>query len=172
MTVLIRPERPGDEDAIHDLTQAAFRPMAYSSGTEGKIIRGLRAAGDLTLSLVAEQDGQIVGHIAFSPVRIDGPQGSSDLDEGWFGLGPISVREDLQRQGIGRALIREGLHRLKTEGAKGCALIGNPAVYRGSGFESDGQLSYGDLDRSYIQRIVFDGPAPVGALIYKPAFDG
>lgn len=171
MTVLIRPERPGDEDAIHDLTQAAFRPMAYSSGTEGKIIRGLRAAGDLTLSLVAEQHGRVVGHIAFSPISIDCPQGGTGFDQGWFGLGPISVREDLQGNGIGRALIREGLHRLKTDGARGCALIGNPAVYRSSGFESDGQLSYGDLDRTYIQRIVFEGPPPVGALVYRPAFD-
>ena len=95
----IRDERPGDEDAIHALTAEAFRPMPYSSGTEPAIIRALRASGALTLSLVAVEDGAIVGHVAFSPVAIDGQ------DEGWFGLGPISVSADRQRQGIGRALI-------------------------------------------------------------------
>ncbi|MBW6423143.1 N-acetyltransferase [Rhizobium sp. XQZ8] len=161
----IRSEGPGDEDTIYELTQAAFAPMPYSSGTEGPIIRALRASGDLTLSLVAEEDGVIVGHIAFSPVSIGGMSGS------WFGLGPISVRADRQKQGIGKELIREGLTRLKAMGAKGCALIGNPNVYRSSGFEADGQLSYGDLDRKYIQRIIFSGSTPKGELTYSPAFD-
>lgn len=165
MSVEIRCERPDDKDAIHALTQAAFAPMPYSSGNEGPIISALRASGDLTLSLVAEDEGVIIGHIAFSPVRIDG------VSDGWFGLGPISIRKDRQRQGIGKALIRAGLTRLKAMGAKGCALIGNPDVYRSSGFETDGQLSYGDLDRKYIQRIVLAGASPRGAITYSPAFD-
>ena len=165
MPLTIRSERPGDEAAIHDLTQAAFATMPYSSGTEGPIIRALRASGDLTLSLVAEDGGKVVGHIAFSPVSIDGEH------DGWFGLGPISVSADRQKQGIGKTLIHEGLTRLKAMGAKGCVLIGNPAVYQSSGFESDGQLAYGDLDRKYIQRIVLTGPSPQGAITYSPAFD-
>lgn len=164
--MLIRPERPGDEDAIHDLTVMAFQPMLFSDGSEAPIIRALRSSGDLTLSLVAEEDGTIVGHVAFSPVTIDGVHG------GWFGLGPISVKPERQRRGIGTALIREGLEWLKSHGAAGCALIGNPDVYRGSGFESDGLLSYGDLDRRYVQRIVFSGPAPRGILQFSPAFEG
>lgn len=163
--MLIRKERPGDEDGIHSLTLAAFEPMSYSSGTEAPIIRSLRTSGDLTLSLVAEEDGAIVGHIAFSPVTING------VHDHWFGLGPISVRPDKQRQSIGKALILKGLAMLQDRGARGCALIGNPEVYRGAGFESDGQLSYGDLDRRYVQRIVFSGPAPRGELQFAPAFD-
>jgi putative acetyltransferase len=165
MTLNIRPERPGDEDIIHELTETAFATMPYSSGTEGPIIRALRAAGDLTLSLVAEDDGALVGHVAFSPVTIEGIHGR------WYGLGPISVQPERQRQGIGRALVGEGLERLKQRGAGGCALIGNPEVYRGSGFESDGLLSYGDLDRRYVQRIIFSGPAPKGVLQFSPAFE-
>lgn len=160
----IRDERPGDDDAIHALTAEAFRPMPYSSGTEPAIIRALRASGALTLSLVAVEDGAIVGHVAFSPVAIDGQ------DEGWFGLGPISVRADRQRQGIGRALIAEGLRRLAERGAHGCALIGDPAVYGGSGFKS-GDLRYGDLDPRLVQHIVLKGEAPSGELRFAPAFD-
>lgn len=164
MTITIRPERPGDEDVIHDLTQAAFAPMPHSQGNEGAIIRALRARGELTLSLVAGHDGEIVGHVAFSPVTVDGHHND------WFGLGPISVRPDRQRQGIGRSLIREGLQRLKTEGANGCALIGDPAVYAGAGFANDGQLAYEGVPDIYVQRIVFSGPAPHGLLVFSPAF--
>ena len=87
-TVLIRPERPDDVDAIDRLTVDAFEPQSFSDGSEAPIIRSLRASGDLTLSLVAEDEGDVVGHVAFSPVTIDGSH------DGWFGLGPISVRID------------------------------------------------------------------------------
>lgn len=160
----IRDERPGDEDAIHALTAEAFRPMPYSGGTEPAIIRALRASGALTLSLVAVEDGAIVGHVAFSPVSIDGVQ------DGWFGLGPISVRADRQRQGIGRALIAEGLRRLAEDGARGCVLIGDPAVYRGSGFAS-GRFRYAGLDPRLVQHVVLRGEAPSGEITFAPAFD-
>jgi putative acetyltransferase len=163
--LLIRNERPGDENAIHSLTLAAFEPMAFSDGSEASIIRSLRKSGKLTLSLVAEEDGTIIGHIAFSPVTIDGSH------KDWFGLGPVSVRPGRQRQGIGKSLILKGLEMLKERGACGCALIGNPEIYGRVGFESDGRLSYGNLDSSYVQRIVFSGPAPHGELKFAPAFE-
>lgn len=164
MTINIRLERPGDEDVIHDLTQAAFAPMSYSSKTEGAIIRALRARGDLTLSLVAEEDGAIVGHVAFSPVTIDGHY------DDWFGLGPISVRADRQRQGIGRMLIREGIHELKALGANGCALVGDQAVYKGAGFVSDGRLTYEGVPDIYVQYLTLSGHGPSGRLTFSPAF--
>jgi putative acetyltransferase len=163
--LLIRPERPGDEDAIRRLTVAAFEPMEFSNGSEAPIIDGLRRSGDLILSLVAEEQGVIVGHVAFSPVSIE------DSRENWFGLGPISVQPERQQQGIGKALILKGMELLKERGAQGCALIGDPAYYSRFGFHSDGLLSYGDLDRRYVQRIIFSGPAPRGALKFAPAFD-
>ncbi len=122
--MLIRHERPGDEEAIHRLTTAAFAPMPFSNGSEAPIIRALRESGDLTLSLVAEEDGTVIGHVAFSPVTIAG------IHEGWFGLGPVSVWPERQRQGIGKALILKGLESLKERSARGCALIGNPEIYR------------------------------------------
>ncbi|MBB4234035.1 GNAT family N-acetyltransferase [Rhizobium esperanzae] len=161
----IRYETPADIHAIHELTSIAFKPMAYSSGTEAEIIRKLRVSGDLAISLVAEEDGEILGHVAFSPVAIDG------VHDGWFGLGPISVTPARQRQGIGTALIARGLELLKETGASGCALIGNPDVYRGAGFGSDGQLTYHDLDTRLVQRIVLRGLAPSGTLRFAPAFE-
>ncbi|MBX5219850.1 N-acetyltransferase [Rhizobium sp. NLR9b] len=163
--MLIRYETPADIDAIHDLTSIAFAAMPYSEGIEAEIIQRLRASGDLTISLVLEEKGEILGHVAFSPVAINGAH------RGWFGLGPISVKPGRQRQGIGKALIAKGLALLEEMGASGCALIGNPDVYRGAGFSSDGKLSYHDLDKRLVQRIVLRGPAPSGTLRFAPAFE-
>jgi putative acetyltransferase len=99
----IRSEKDADIDAITTVTVAAFRTLEVSNQTEQFIIEALRAAKALTVSLVAESNDCVVGHIAFSPVTIsDGPRN-------WYGLGPVSVLPEYQRQGIGKALIREGL---------------------------------------------------------------
>jgi putative acetyltransferase len=163
--MLFRDERPGDEEAIHELTSAAFETMPFSSGTEAPIIKALRDDGDLALSLVAVDEGKIVGHVAFSAVTIDGKH------EGWFGLGPISVLPLRQRRGIGKALIGKGLDILRQRGARGCALIGDPGYYGRLDFKSSGQLLYGDLDSRYVQHIVFWGPEPHGRLGYARAFE-
>ena len=117
--MLIRDERPQDAAAIHDITRQAFATMPFSDGDEPELVDNLRLAGALTLSLVAEEAGAILGHIAFSPVRV------SDAHGDWYGLGPVSVRPDRQKQGIGAALIRAGLARLETLGAAGCVLLGH-----------------------------------------------
>ncbi len=160
----IRPERQEDEDAIYHLTHTAFEPMFFSDGTEAPLVTQLRKDGDLTISLVAETDGEVVGHIAFSPATINGAH------DGWFGLGPVSVHPSMQKQGIGRALVETGLKMLKERGARGCVLTGNPDIYSRLGFQSDGNLSYGSLDRQFIQWIVFSGPKPAGVLRFAPAF--
>ena len=160
----IRTEAPEDADAIYALTAAAFAPMAFSDGTEAALTRALRIDGDLTLSLVAVNGAEIVGHVAFSPVTIDG------ILDGWFGLGPVSVRPALQRRGIGTALIRQGLETLKSKNAKGCALIGNPDYYHRFGFQSDGGLTYGDLPVRLVQWVAFGDSPARGALAFAPAF--
>jgi putative acetyltransferase len=121
MNPTIRPERPGDEDAIGEVTRLAFASHPHSRQTEHFIVAALRKAGALSVSLVAEEDGRIVGHIAFSPVRV------GDGSSGWHGLGPVSVLPALQGQGIGRALIEHGLEELRRLGAGGCVLLGDPA---------------------------------------------
>ena len=163
--MLIRDECPGDEEAIQDLILAAFEPMTFSNGSEASIIQVLRKSGDLTLSLVADKEGEIVGHIAFSPVTIEGRH------DNWFGLGPVSVKPEKQRQGIGSSLILKGLELLKAHGARGCALIGDPDFYGRVGFESDGKLKYKGLSSQFVQRIVFSEPAPSGQLAFAPAFE-
>lgn len=161
----LRAERPADIPAIRALTRAAFAGAPYSSGTEAAIVDALRTAGALTLSLVAELDGEVVGHVAFSPVRIDG------ADLGWFGLGPVSVAPARQRQGIGRMLVEAGLVRIEAEGAAGCVVLGDPAYYRRFGFTADPALRYGDVPPPYFQSRRFSGPAAAGGVAYHPGFE-
>ncbi|MDG1531714.1 MAG: N-acetyltransferase [Paracoccaceae bacterium] len=160
----IRLERTGDEKEIFDLTAVAFEPMAYSDGTEPQVVNDLRADGDLTLSIVAVKNGKIVGHVAFSPIAI------SDNDINWFGLGPISVLPELQRTGIGSAIIYKGLSLLKEKGAAGCALIGDPNYYGRFGFIGDGRLKYQQLPDALVQGLSFNDFYPEGVLTFRPAF--
>jgi len=160
----IRNEKDADAEAIFQLTRTAFEPMFFSDGSEAPLIGLLREDGDLTISLVAEIDNEIVGHIAFSPVTINGKT------DGWFGLGPVSVHPNQQKQGIGRLLVEAGLKILREQGAAGCALTGNPEIYSRLGFQSDGNLSYGTLDTRFVQWIAFTGLAPSGELKFASAF--
>lgn len=162
--MVIRPETAEDAAAIRALTAAAFKGLPHSSGTEAAIVDALRDAGALTLSLVAEEQGRIIGHVAFSPVTINGEAGR------WFGLGPVSVEPAMQRRGIGQALIREGLERLRSAVAEGCVLLGDPAYYRRFGFVSDPKLRYGDVPPEYFQRLSFNGAEPEGEVAYHAGF--
>jgi len=105
--IVIRTETSADIDAITEVTTAAFKTLEISNHTEQFIIEALRASKALTVSLVAKLDGRVIGHVAFSPVTI------SDATQDWNGLGPVSVLPEYQRQGIGKALIQQGLSRLK-----------------------------------------------------------
>lgn len=163
--IQIRSERPEDVETIHALTLAAFKDMAYSSQTEAKIVDSLRAAGALTLSLVAIQNQTLVGHVAFSPVTINPIEGD------WYGLGPVSVWPEHQRQGIGQALIGEGLQRLKALPTAGCVVLGDPNYYGRFGFEHDPDLRYPSVPSRYFQRLTFRGPSPKGEVHYHPSFD-
>jgi putative acetyltransferase len=91
--------------------------------TEQFIVNALRAADALTISLVAEVGTRVVDHIAFSPVTI------SDRSHNWYGLGPVSVLPEFQKQGIGKSIIHEGLSLLQALGAKSCVLVGDPEYY-------------------------------------------
>lgn len=159
----IREESAGDAAAIRQVTTAAFAGVAHSSGTEGDIVDALRASGALTLSLVAEDGGVILGHAALSPVTIGGAQG-------WFGLGPVSVRPDRQGEGIGAALVREGLSRLRASGAQGCVVLGDPGYYERFGFRADPQLRFEGAPPEYFMRLTCQGRTPSGRVTYHPAF--
>ena len=128
--MIIRNETGSDMEPISKVTIAAFKSLAISQHTEQFIINALRKANALTVSLVAEIDGQVVGHIAFSPVTI------SDGSTGWYGLGPVSVFPEHQKKGIGKSLIHEGLSLLKKKGGQGCVLVGHPDYYLRLGFQN------------------------------------
>ena len=165
----IRAERPGDELAISSVVHDAFAnlPPAHRGGgevTEHLTVEGLRADHALTVSLVAEADGAIVGHVAFSPVSI------SDGSKDWYGLGPVAVSPALQGQGIGGALIRTGLEVLRDQSAAGCTVLGDPRYYGRFAFSHDPALTYPFPISQAFQRQAFAGAAPGGEVTYHPAF--
>ncbi len=163
-SLLIRDETPADFSTIAEVTAAAFRTLAISNHTEQFIISALRAAKALTISLVAEVDGRIVGHIAFSPVTL------SDNTPGWYGLGPVSVLPELQRQGIGQALIEEGLSRLKGLNARGCCLVGHPGYYTRFGFKNVEDLAHEGVPPEVFFARSFDGHIPHGLVEFHEGF--
>jgi predicted N-acetyltransferase YhbS len=161
----IRPERPADAVPISHLTTAAFETAPHASGIEARIIEGLRAGGALAVSLVAADQGEIVGHVAFSPVTIGGAQGD------WYGLGPVSVRPDKRGRGFGQILVGAGLEQLRALRAAGCVVLGDPGYYGRFGFESDPALTYGGHHSPYFQRLVLAGPPASGDVVYHSAFE-
>ena len=160
--MIIRPETEADQQTIYDLTKEAFEPMPFADGTEAQSINNLRANGDLTLSLVAE-DKDVIGHIAFSPAKVA-------ADQNWIGLGPISVAKKFQRKGIGTQLTRAGLIQVKQLGYKGCVLIGNPAVYGPMGFAAGG-ITYRELDPALVQYVAFGSEKPIGEVKFADALE-
>lgn len=164
MSIAIRPEAQGDEAAIYALTEAAFKEMEHADGDEQDLVNRLRADGDLTLSLLAEDGAVIVGHIAFSPVSI------SDGSKDWYGLGPVSVLPARQGEGIGSKLVNAGLDQLRQLGARGCVLLGDPAYYRRFGFRHHPRLQYPGPPVEYFQYLVLEGAMPAGTVSYSPGF--
>jgi putative acetyltransferase len=160
----IRPEIPSDEKAISELITAAFLEAEHSGGNEARIVDALRKAGSLSVSLVATENGEIVGHVAFSPVTID------DRSDGWFGLGPVAVVPDRQGEGVGSALIEAGLAELRAAGSKGCVVLGEPAYYSRFGFAADPYLWLAGVPPEYFQALKFEEQPCGGEVKYHAAF--
>jgi putative acetyltransferase len=162
--MIIRKEKATDKAAITEVTIAAFKNHPISNQTEQFIIHALRAADALTVSLVAEIDGQVVGHIAFSPVSV------SDGATGWYGLGPVSVLPDHQRQGIGKALINQGLSLLKEIGGQGCALVGPPDYYKRFSFKNYPELVHEGIPQKFFLVLPFTEKVPKGIVVFHEGF--
>lgn len=162
--MIIRNEIESDIQAIAEVTKTAFATCPYGEHTEQFIINALRAAGALTVSLVAQIGPDVVGHVAFSPVTI------SDGSPDWYGLGPVSVLPQHQRQGIGTALIREGLSLLQTRGAKGCVLVGPPAYYQRFGFRNLPALTLEGVPPEVFLALPFEDQIPRGVVVFHSAF--
>ena len=165
MSVKIRAETPVDPQVIEAVTAAAFWNAPHTSHTEQHIVNALRKAGGLAISLVAEEAGSVIGHLAVSPVSI------SDDASGWFGLGPISVLPQHQRRGVGSQLVREALRLLRDRGAAGCVVLGEPHYYSRFGFQPDRNLVLPGVSREYFQVVSFALSKPSGTVTYHQAFN-
>jgi putative acetyltransferase len=162
--IVIRSKTDADVSTITEVTVAAFKTLEISHHTEPFIITALRAAQALTVSLVAEVDGRVIGPIAFSPVTL------SEGTRNEYGLGPVSVAPAYQRQGVGQALIREGLSRLKEMKAQGCCLVGHPDDYQQFGFKNVSGLVHEGVPPEVFFALSLDGPTPQGTVAFHEGF--
>jgi putative acetyltransferase len=162
--MIIRKETTSDIEAITQAAIAAFKTLEVSNQTEHFIIQALHAAGAFTLSLVAEIDERVVGHVAFSPVMISG----STKD--WYGLGPVSVLPEYQKQGIGTSLINKGLSMLKESDAQGCALVGDPNYYKRFGFRNYPKLIHEGVPQEFFLALPFNEKVPHGTVVFHEGF--
>lgn len=165
MNPKIRNERSTDIDAIDAVTTAAFLTARHTAHTEQFIVKALRKAGKLTISLVAELGADVVGHVAISPVTISG----AFLD--WYGLGPISVAPAHQGRGIGSLLVLDALHALRERQAGGCVVLGEPAYYGRFGFRTEPGLVLPDVPPEYFQALAFAEAMPCGVVSYDESFN-
>jgi putative acetyltransferase len=164
LEVHIRPEDSGDVRDIWQVTKQAFAGRPYADGTEQDIIDLLRDKGALAVSLVAEYRGRILGHVAFSPAV---PEDSSS---GWYTLGPVSVEPDVQRQGIGKALIRAGIARLRELNAAGCIVLGDTNYYSQFGFAKAPELAPSGEPAEYFMVLGLGCPVPKCKIGFHEAF--
>lgn len=160
--MLIRNETTADIPAISRLVTEAMLLLPQSTGTEARIVEMLRAEHALALSLVAEEQGEVIGYLAASAAWI-GTQG------GWGLIGPLAVLPSRHRQGIGTALMAEAVRRLRTT-SRGAALVGDPAYYSRFGFRSFPGLSVAGCPPEVVQALPFDDIEPRGELLHHPAF--
>lgn len=162
--VRIRSQTAEDAAAIEAVTIDAFAAAAHSNHREHLILDALRKAGQLTVSLAAELDLELVSHIAASPVR------TSDGSPDRAGLGPVSVVHRHQHRGIGSALVQEALRQLVEAGAAGCVVLGEPGYYGRFGFRVRDGLTLTGVPREYFQAIAFRVDFPRGVVTYHGAF--
>ena len=162
--VIVRPETDRDIDGIREVNVAAFAGHPFSQQTEHLIVEALRAAGALEVSLVAESDSEVLGHIAFSAAGI----GGSSM--GWFLLGPVAVMPARQGEGIGRALVEAGLEALRARGACGCVLVGDPAFYGRFGFRQCPGVAWHGVPDENVLCLPMSGEMPAGEVAHHRAF--
>ena len=164
MTPTVEPETREDVDAIYRLNVGAFDGRTE----EAELVDALRHDGDLLLSLVVRHEGEIVGHIAFSRVRIDCVTGVM----GGVALAPVGVDPRYQSEGVGSVLVETGLEMLTDESV--FLVVGDPAYYTRFGFSvAAGERYPSFYSGPYFMALVAGDPAvaPIGPVTYAEAFE-
>ena len=165
MVAVIRDQSEADFAAVHELVIAAFKTLPIACGREQFVMDALWTSGAATVALVAEDGGEIVGQAAFSKATVGGQ------DVGWHGCGPVSVLPARHKQGIGDALMRAGLERLRARGSKGCVVVGDPNYYRRFGFANTDAMFEPGVPPEVFMAICFAGAMPKGEVKFDEAFE-
>ncbi len=171
MRIEIRPQRPGEEAAIDDVHRAAFGDHAKAVVDLLALLRADTRPED-AVSLVAASEHGVLGHVLFTPSLLDAPDRLVEVRV----LSPIAVRPDVQRRGIGAALIRAGLERLEADGVPIVFLEGPPATYARAGFVAAGPLGFRKPslripDAAFqVRTLSAYEPSMTGTLVYAQAF--
>lgn len=164
----IRTETSNDHKAISRIHYAAFKGHPQhepgAEPVEHRIVELLRDSEALSLSLVAELDAKPVGHVAMSEVRLN------TEFEGWYLLGPIGVLPEYQHAGVGTALMRETVTRMRGQGAAGIVLVGDPGFYEKFGFKSYEELGYPGVPGANVLALPFGESKPKGSITPHRAF--
>lgn len=163
--VTIRIEAATDAAAVR-----AVLTEAFGIDDEARLVEVLRSAGALAASLVAETDNQVVGHVALSPVTVEGGTGP------WLGLGPVGVAPAAQRRGLGRALVRGAVGAAEALGAAAVFVLGRSSYYASLGFEDAAgggwRCTYPASPGAFRVRHLAGGPLPPPGIVrYHRAFD-
>lgn len=157
--MIIRDEAASDHDVVRRV-----HLLAFSEDSPGRLAAELRQSGGAVISLVAEQAGKIIGHVLFS--RIEAPMRA-------LTLAPVGVLPDVQKSGIGSALIRHGLGRAQREGWQAVFVLGSPAYYRRFGFNANPAQGYDSPYKGagFMALLFGEGLPRAGRLIFPAAFD-
>lgn len=161
MTVKIRDAQGGDAARIREVLIDAFPTPA-----EARLVEELERDGDVLLSLVAVRGGDIAGHVLFSRMVVE-----SDEPARAASLAPVAVTSPMQGQGIGSALIRAGLDRLREAGVDLVFVLGEPRYYRRFGFDTALAGRYASpYAGDYFMALAFDATKAGGTAHHAPAF--
>ena len=155
----VRDESPGDWKAIYQVISSTFGRLS-----EAELVGALREAGDSIVSLVADDDGQIIGHVLLS--KMDAPFSA-------LALAPVSVIPPRQRSGIGSALIKRAVSKARDEGWAAIFVLGNPNYYKRFGFDQEAAAGFTSpyAGRHFmVLKLSPSLPATTGVLRHAPAF--
>lgn len=159
-------ESPMDHEAVYAILRRAFADKDYSRFQEETVVKALRQVKAIKNAYVAEVDNNLVGYLALSEVSING----NDFDMTWYGVGPMAVLPEYQRQGIGSALINRILFQLRQTDIGGLILVGDHGYFKRFGFQPSNSMVAQGIPQESILIYPFRKTLPVGELWFHSAF--